>query len=95
MEKEPLTTAAAKARFVAPPKFAAVHYALCQISSLVDSLLEVVTYRVQHRQRSDHSVYKIYTSKTARSVCDGKKRHQCSSEDTNWFVRYGWEIILQ
>jgi hypothetical protein len=26
MEKDPLTAAAAKARFVAPPKFAAVHY---------------------------------------------------------------------
>lgn len=30
MEKDPLTAAAAKARFVAPPKLAAVHYEACQ-----------------------------------------------------------------
>ena len=33
MEKDPLTTAAAKARLVAPPKFAAVHCAEQMISA--------------------------------------------------------------
>jgi hypothetical protein len=67
-EKDPLTAAAAKARFVVPLTLAAVHCVLYQRRFMNYRTFEPVAYSIYHWQRSNHSVHKIYTSKAARSI---------------------------
>jgi hypothetical protein len=72
-ENDPLTTAAAKARFVVPPTLAAIHCLLHQRCSMFSRELETVAYSIYNWQRSDHSIDEVNASKATRSIGHGKK----------------------
>jgi len=87
MEKEPERTAAAKARFVAPPKLEAVHYGgVSEGWSFGRPECRMGAYLVEHGQWGDDGIDKVDASKYALLVARGKERHQSASDDSGWVL---------
>lgn len=88
MEKEPLMTAEAKARFVEPPTFDAVHWRLVLASRVSRSAWFVYlghvseTYLVENSKRSHDGVDEVDASQDTSLVRGGEEGHEGASNDS-------------